>query len=190
VSIDALQAKYPLEIHWVQFPLHPETPPEGRALTDLFPGRDLTPMKERMRGLMQEAGLPYGDRSHTYNSRRAQELGKWADSLEESSLGEAYHKAMFHAYFVDGVNIYETDVLLGIVERAGLDRDAAQEVLDSGSFAAAVDADWHQSRNAGVTGVPSFVSRELIVVGCQPLDVLERFVQHLQQSPDNEPGVR
>ncbi len=146
MSIDALQAKNPLEIHWVQFPLAPGNPPEGRALTDLFPGRDLTPMKDRMRGLMQEAGLPYGDRSHTYNSRRAQELGKWADSLEESSLGEAYHKAMFHAYFVDGVNIYETDVLLGIVERAGLDRDAAQEVLDSGSFAAAVDADWHQSR--------------------------------------------
>lgn len=188
MSIDALQTKYPLAINWVQFPLHPETPPEGLALTELFPGRDLTPMKERMRGLMQEAGLPYSERSHTYNSRRAQELGKWADSLGDAKLSDAYHRAVFHAYFVDTVNIYDTEVLLGIVEQAGLDRDTARAVLADASFAAAVDADWHQSRNAGVTGVPSFVSRDLIVVGCQPLEVLERFVQHLQLAAREESG--
>jgi predicted DsbA family dithiol-disulfide isomerase len=187
VSIDALQAKYPIAINWVQFPLHPETPPEGKALEALFPGRDLTPMKERMRGLMQEAGLTYGDRSHTYNSRRAQELGKWADSLKDDKASEAYHRAVFHAYFVDGVNIYDRDVLLDIVAKAGLDRDKAASVLDNGEFAAAVDADWQQSRNAGVTGVPSFVSHDLIVVGCQPLPVLERFVQHLIDNRERSP---
>jgi len=175
-------------VNWVQFPLHPETPPEGLALSELFPGRDLTPMKERMRGLMREAGLPYGERSHTYNSRRAQELGKWADSLDEPGLSDAYHQAVFHAYFVDGVNIYETDTLLNVVEQAGLDREAARAALEGNSFAAAVDADWQQSRSAGVTGVPSFVSQDLIVVGCQPLEVLERFVQHLQQLSADAPG--
>jgi hypothetical protein len=33
-----------------------------------------------MRGLMEQEGLPYDERTHSYNSRLAQELGKWADT--------------------------------------------------------------------------------------------------------------
>ena len=69
MSIEKLKKNYPVKIRWMYFPLHPETPQEGLSLEDLFPGRDLAPMKERMKSLMAEAGLPYGDRSHTFNSR-------------------------------------------------------------------------------------------------------------------------
>ncbi|MED6310622.1 MAG: DsbA family protein, partial [Pseudomonadota bacterium] len=37
--IEKLREKYDIEMKWVHFPLHPETPQEGRALTDLFSGR-------------------------------------------------------------------------------------------------------------------------------------------------------
>lgn len=179
MSIDRLRQEYALHINWIQFPLHPDTPAEGLLLTDLFPGRDLRPMQERMRGLMQEAGLPYGNRSHTYNSRLAQELGKWADSLDDTEQADALHRALFHAYFVDGVNIADPEQLLAIAERAGLDRSAAETVLNERLFSAAVDADWQQARNNGITGVPTFVHGDLMVVGCQPYEVLARFVEHL-----------
>ena len=41
------------------FPLHPETPPEGQSLDRLFAGRgvDLEAMYQRMKGLMNTAGL-------------------------------------------------------------------------------------------------------------------------------------
>jgi predicted DsbA family dithiol-disulfide isomerase len=178
VSIDQLRQNYPIDIRWVQYPLHPDTPEEGLSLEALFPGRDLNPMRERMRGLMAEAGLPYGNRSHTYNSRRAQELGKWADS---QAGGEALHRALFKAYFVDGINIALPEVLLDIVSAAGLDRQQAAQVLAEGSFAEAVDADWALARASGITGVPTFVHGDLMVVGCQPYEILERFVQHLLQ---------
>ena len=100
MSIEKLQANYPVSVRWVHFPLHPDTPQEGQSLEELFPGRDLTPMRERMKGLMAEAGLPYGDRTHTYNSRLAQELGKWADTQEG---GAAIHDLLYRAYFVDGL---------------------------------------------------------------------------------------
>jgi len=38
-------------------------------------------MYQRMKALMDAEGLPYGKRTYTYNSRLAQELGKWADTL-------------------------------------------------------------------------------------------------------------
>ena len=113
--IEKLKEKYNVKMKWVHFPLHPETPQEGRALADLFAGRSETELKARqdqMRGLMAEEGLPYGDRTHTYNSRLAQEVGAWADTQEG---GEAIHDAIYKAYFVEAKNIGDPNVLLNIV---------------------------------------------------------------------------
>lgn len=192
MSIDRLQANYPVAIEWLQFPLHPDTPPEGKSLEELFAGRDIEPAQQRLRELMQEAGLPYGNRSHTYNSRKAQELGKWADSLEGEGpdgkpRGEALHRALFHAYFADGVDISQIDNLIRITEAAGFDGKAARQALESRAFVEAVDLDWQRSHHEGITGVPTFTSGQLMVVGCQPYEVLERFVKHLLEQKKSEP---
>ena len=160
----------------MHFPLHPETPQEGRSLEELFAGRnvDTEAMYTRMKGLMDEEGLPYGKRSHTYNSRLAQELGKWADT---EPGGEAIHDAFYRAYFVDAVNVGDVDALLTIAGDVGLDVYAAREVLQSRSFSDAVDADWDLSRRYGVTGVPTFVAAQKALVGAQPYEVLENFLQ-------------
>ena len=160
----------------MHFPLHPETPQEGRSLEELFAGRnvDMEAMYTRMKGLMDEEGLPYGKRSHTYNSRLAQELGKWADTKPG---GEAIHDAFYRAYFVDAVNVGDVDALLTIAGDVGLDVYAAREVLQSRSFSDAVDADWDLSRRYGVTGVPTFVAAQKAVVGAQPYEVLESLLR-------------
>ncbi len=161
---------------WTHFPLHPDTPAEGVALETLFAGRgfDIAAMQARMKGLMAEEGLPYGERSHTYNSRLAQELGKWADA---QGKGDAFHDAIFHAYFVDGDNIGDVDRLVAIAERVGLPKTEAQAVLADRSYEAAVDADWKRSRDRGVTGVPTFAAKEHGVVGAQPYEALEKLVE-------------
>ena len=160
----------------MHFPLHPETPQEGRSLEELFAGRnvDMEAMYTRMKGLMDEEGLPYGKRSHTYNSRLAQELGKWADT---EPGGEAIHDAFYRAYFVDAVNVGDVDALLTIAGDVGLDVYAAREVLQNRSFSDAVDADWDLSRRYGVTGVPTFFVAQKAVVGAQPYEVLENFLR-------------
>ncbi len=148
---------------------------EGLALEELFAGRDvdIDAMKARMTGLMAEEGLPYGDRTHTYNSRLAQEVGKWAES---EGHGDAFHEAMFHAYFVTGQNIADIETLAHIAESVGLSADEARAVMTERRFQAAVDADWQRSRDVGVTGVPTFVADGRGVVGAQPYDILERLV--------------
>ena len=183
MSIEKLKKNYPVKIRWMYFPLHPETPQEGLSLEDLFPGRDLAPMKERMKSLMAEAGLPYGDRSHTFNSRLAQELGKWADTQGSDA---DIHDLLYKAYFVDGINIGNVNALAKIAGSAGLDIDAALKVLAEREFEFEVDKDWRRSREIGVTGVPTFYSHDLAVVGCQPYETLEKFVQHLIKLQEGE----
>ena len=161
---------------WVHFPLHPETPQEGRALADLFAGRSEAELKSRqdqMRGLMAEEGLPYGDRTHTYNSRLAQEVGAWADTQEG---GEAIHDAIYKAYFVEAKNIGDPDVLLKIVKANNLSVEEARKVIEERTFKDVVDEDWRKSHQLGVTGVPTFVAAGQGVVGAQPYETLEKFL--------------
>jgi len=176
VRIEKLKAEHNVKVEWVHFPLHPDTPAEGRALADLFAGRnmDRKAMHAQMKARMDGEGLPYGERTMTYNSRLAQELGKWADTQPG---GEAIHDALFRAYFVEARDISQPAVLLDIVGRGGLSVEAAREVLEKRTFQAAVDADWELSRRYGITGVPTFVVGRYGVVGAQPYEALEELVQ-------------
>jgi predicted DsbA family dithiol-disulfide isomerase len=176
VRIEKLRTEHNVKIEWVHFPLHPETPVEGRSLADLFAGRgvDRKAMNAQMKARMDAEGLPYGERTMTYNSRLAQEVGKWADTQPG---GEAIHDAMFRAYFVEARNIGDLEVILDIVKQVGLPVDEAREVIDKRTFKDAVDEDWALSRQLGVTGVPTFVAGRYGVVGAQPYETLERLVE-------------
>jgi predicted DsbA family dithiol-disulfide isomerase len=166
----------------VYFPLHPDTPAEGLPLKDLFAGRgfDLEAMHTRMKGLMDAEGLPYSRRTHTYNSRLAQELAKWADSQPGF---ESIHDALYRAYFVDGRNIGDPEVLIDIAQSVGLPIAAAREVLANRTFKDAVDADWEESRKRGITGVPSFIAGKYKVVGAQPYSVLADLLRADDSGP-------
>ena len=176
MRIEKLKAEHHVKVEWVHFPLHPDTPAEGRSLADMFAGRsmDRKAMHAQMKARMDGEELPYGERTMTYNSRLAQELGKWADTQPG---GEAIHDALFRAYFVEARDISQPAVLLDIVARVGLSVDAARDVLEKRTFEAAVDADWELSRRYGVTGVPTFVVGRYGVVGAQPYEALEELVQ-------------
>jgi len=126
-----------------------------------------------MTGLMAEEGLPYGKRTHTYNSHLAQELAAWADTQPD---GQAIHDALFQAYFVDGQNIGSKDVLLPAVGKLGLSVEEAEIVLDDRQFREQVDRDWVLSRQYQITGVPTFVADGRGVSGAQPYETLEQLV--------------
>jgi predicted DsbA family dithiol-disulfide isomerase len=175
VRIEKLKRAFEVETKLVHFPLHPETPAEGRSMAELYAGRNVDPeaMYARMKKLMDAEGLPYGRRTHSYNSRLAQELGKWADTQPG---GEAIHDALYRAYFVDSRNIGDPEILVEIAQSVGLPGEEARAVLSERRFKDAVDADWAKSHAYGVTGVPTFVAARYGVVGAQPYEVLEQLL--------------
>jgi predicted DsbA family dithiol-disulfide isomerase len=175
VRIEKLKRNFVVDTVLVHFPLHPETPAEGRSLAELYAGRGIDPeaMYARMKKLMDAEGLPYGRRTHTYNSRLAQELGKWADG---EPGGQALHDALYRAYFVDARNIGDPEVLIDLARSVGLSAETARAVLAERRCKDAVDADWAKSHAYGVTGVPTFVAGRWGVVGAQPYEVLEELL--------------
>jgi len=162
-----LRAEYKFGLRWTAFPLHPETPENGQTLKQLFAGQavDLDQVMIHLKQAAQEAGLPFNDRTMTYNSRLAQELAKWA---ETEGRGEEYHRAVFRAYFVLGTNIGKVQELLDLVRSLGLPEGEAERVLRERTFKDAVDLDWARSRELGIRAVPTFVLGRQSLVGAQP----------------------
>lgn len=144
-------------------------------LKHLFSGRnvDIRALNKQMKSLIDREGLPYNERTSTFNSRLAQELAKWA---EGEPLGERLYQRLFRAYFVDGKNIGKTDILVQTAEQAGLPGLEAREALETRRFRGAVDQDWRRCRDLGVTAVPTFMIDGSRLVGAQPYEELERFV--------------
>lgn len=174
-----MRKNYEIEIQWRAFPLHPDTPEEGLTLDELFAGRglDIEKMMSRLKTVADELGLPLGKRKRTYNSRLAQELGKWAESKGQ---GDKFHDAVFRFYFVDGKNIGKVEELVGLAESIGLAAEEARTVLQLRSFQEAVDADWSRAHAMGISAVPTFVLNRQAVVGAQPYEVLEQLLVNNQ----------
>jgi len=160
---------------WRAFPLHPNTPKEGLTLEQLFAGTplDIDTMMKSLREKAAELGLPMGNRLKTYNSRLAQELGKWAESKK---AGDAFHTAAFKAYFVDGKNIAKLPVLLDLAESARLSREEAKPVILNRTFKKTVDEDWALSRKKGINAVPTFVMKEDKLIGAQSYSTLKKLL--------------
>ncbi|MBI5014834.1 MAG: DsbA family protein [Deltaproteobacteria bacterium] len=183
-----LEREYDVETVWTTFPLHPEIPEEGLDLKDLFAGRsvDLEGMFARLRSVAAELELPLAEHRRTYNTRRAQELSKWA---QERGAGDAFRAAVYHACFAEGRNIGKIDELVAVADRLGLSADEAREVLVQGRFGAPVDSDWHRARTLGIRAVPTLLVSGRRFEGLRPYEELNALAEQAgiprRHRPDN-----
>jgi predicted DsbA family dithiol-disulfide isomerase len=167
--VEKIRQNFDVDVQWVYFPLHPDTPKDGLLLTDLFAGRnfDLNAAHARLKSLMDAEGLKFNQRTHTYNSRLAQELAKAFDAVRDP---------LYRAYFEDARNIGNVEILVDIARSVGIPEPDARRVLTERTFKEAVDADWEKARHYGITGVPSFVAGNQKLTGAHPYEVLERLM--------------
>jgi len=130
-------------------------------------------MMDHLKQVASKLGLPLGDRKKTYDSRLAQELGKFAELKDK---GDEFHKAMFRAYFADGQNIGKTSILVELAESVHLNAKDAQKVILDRTYKDAVDLDWKRSYELGVTAVPTFLFNNQRLVGAQNFETLEKLL--------------
>ncbi len=147
-------------------------------------GAEIVARNGRMKVNMDREGLPFNaERNMSYNSRLAQELGKWA---ETHGRAEEIGDALYRAYFVDVRNIGKTDVLAKIAEENGLPADEATDVLLSRKYKDAVDEDWRRCAAIGVNAVPTFLAGRYLMVGAQPYEELQRLIEHVLKEPEEQ----
>lgn len=173
-----------VEIRYHSFLLMPELPADTAiGLNELLETkRGISPdQAEAMNAQVAEqgraAGLDYQmGRAIATNTRAAHGLSHFA---AESGLQHEMILRLFKAYFTEGLNVGDHNVLADLAAEIGLDRDQALKAVSSDAYAHAVDADIDQARQLGISGVPFFIfDGQFAVSGARPVESFLEALNH------------
>ena len=187
VNLDrALEARpeHALTIQWHPFQLNPDMPAEGMDrrtyLETKFGGKDnAVRVYSQIAEVAEAAGLKidFGAIKRTPNTIDAHRLIHWA-GLEGRQTAAV--SRLFKAYFQDGQDIGDQDVLLDIGDGIGLDRETLTRLYDSDADLADIRARDEHARARGVTGVPTFVlANQHVLPGAQPTDLWLQVIDEI-----------
>lgn len=120
-------------------------------------------------------GLEINSGPFGINSRPALVGAKFA---EAQGVGEAYHDAVFRAYWQEAKNIEDLAVLAEVATAVGLDGPQFLAALDDPHYQQAVMADVQQAFQYGLSGVPALVyNNKYLVSGAQPYELLAQVAE-------------
>lgn len=100
-------------------------------------------------------------------------------AAESAGLLAPYVKAVMWEEWAEGRDIGQTEVLLDIASRIGLDDDVVEQALNDASNAGRLSANWAEASELGVIGVPTFVVGDELFWGNDRLDFVEEHLAGL-----------
>lgn len=174
------------DIRFQPFELNPHMPAGGQKLVEHVAqkyGSTPQQFKER-RALIRERAAELGfaialspEDGRVYNTFDAHRLLHWA------GLEGRQHQlklALFEVYFTHCLNPDDHAVLADAAEAAGLARDAAAEVLQSGRYADEVRAAEQYWLSQGISAVPAVIINDrYLISGGQPAEVFENIIRKI-----------
>jgi predicted DsbA family dithiol-disulfide isomerase len=173
------------DLHFQPFELNPNMPPEGQNIVEHVAQKyGSTPAQsEAARATIRQRAEQVGfrmamtDQSRIYNTFDAHRLLHWAE-LEGKQ--KALKQALFDAYFTEGLNPGDHDVLVAKAEAVGLDPAAAREVLSSGRYTQEVREAERLWQSRGINAVPAVVINDrYLISGGQPAEAFEQALRSI-----------
>ena len=180
---------HPFEIEWHPFQLNPDMPGAGmdrrEYLETKFGGKDnAIKVYGRIAEAAEAAGLSidFARIQRTPNTINAHRLIHWAglDGVQTAAVSR-----LFKAYFEDGRDIGDVEVLVDISEGLGLDRAAMERLFASDADLEDIRARDAHARGRGVTGVPTFiVANQHALPGAQPTELWGNVIEDIKRQLD------
>ena len=187
-ALERLDGQVTAEIHFQPFELNPDMPPGGQDLGEhLRQKYGSTPEQQaRTRAMITERGAEVGftfrpeGRGRVYNTFDAHRLLQWA--AEEGQAGDQYRlkKALLESYQGRAECVESHEVLLAVVDSAGLSVSDARRVLESGLYSDAVRERQALYRAAEIHAVPTIIiNDEHLIEGGHPVEVFEAALREI-----------
>jgi predicted DsbA family dithiol-disulfide isomerase len=130
--------------------------------------------------------LTYGPSPKLPNTLHALQVTELA---RDRDLHRPVHTRLMHAYWSEGADLGDDEMLFDLVAEAGLNRDEAAQTIAEGRYSDRVAASTQEANRVGINAIPAFVlGRRLLVLGAQPEDVFEQAVAQLRSEPEPTPG--
>ena len=184
-AADRVKDEVALDLHFQPFELNPQMVPEGQDIGEhLFEKYGASPEQRKVtrdaiaaRGA--ELGFIFGEgkRSRVYNTFDAHRLLHWA---EDKGLQSQLKHALFTAYFTDGRDPSDHEVLVQLAQAVGLDAQEARLVLTSGRYADEVRVREQLYLQNGINSVPAVIINDRhLILGGQPVEVFEQALRQI-----------
>jgi len=111
LRLNVLRDIYDLKINWCLIEIHPETPSLGHSVKMLnYDEKVWSEMAKSLKQLADEEGITLCEQTITTNSRKALLLSQAVKPLG-ADVFYPLHEQLFHAYFIEGKNIGNENVL-------------------------------------------------------------------------------
>jgi predicted DsbA family dithiol-disulfide isomerase len=162
-----------VEVIWKSFQLNPDmkTDPDKSTIQYLSETKGWSPEQTRstisyVSNMAKEVGLHYDfDKAVVANSFDAHRLIQMA---KKQGKGAEAEERLFKAYFTEGKNTADHEVLVSLGKEIGLDEQSVKAMLAGRDFGADVTADLNEAQQLGINAVPFFVfNRKYGVSGAQ-----------------------
>jgi len=182
-----------VEITWRSFQLNPSTPPGTAVPTKEYLvkrfGKQATAMSAHVADLARAEGLDFDtDAALTVNTLDSHRLLHLANDV---GRGDAAKERLLRAHFIEGADLSDPDVLVGLLGEAGVDTDRARAVLNSREYADAVRDDIELAQAFGASGVPFFViDRKYGISGAQPAEAFLNALRAAYADEDHSAAAR
>jgi len=166
----------PFTLEWKGFQIHPEYPATGVPVEQRMAqfGRErYEAIWQNILSLAASIDLPMQRPSVLTNSLMALEVTEFAKEQEKE---EAFSSGVYKAYFQEGRNIGDLEVILSIATEAGLDPGAVQAHLQQRTYAPHLEMARRAAHAHGVSGVPTFIVGPAQIVGAQAPDVFIKML--------------
>lgn len=182
-AVAKLNGEVTADLHFQPFELNPQMAPEGQDIVEHIqekygPTADIGRSQEalRERGAALGFRFDFQRRSRIYNTFDAHRLLHWAGNEGKQ---HALKNALFTAYFAEGRDVSNRDVLASVAASVGLDEQRAREILASDEFTQQVRERERFYTGLGIQAVPSVIINDRhLIQGGQPTEV---FTQALRQ---------
>lgn len=130
--------------------------------------------REQVFPLAERCGVTIRQPSRVPLTRLAHEAAAWARA---QGRFEAFHAAIFRAYFLEDADIGATETLLALAQQQGMDANDLAAALKEQRFAEEVEEDLLIGQTYGVTGVPTCVLGGTLLYGVQEVATLVRAIE-------------
>jgi len=165
-----LRDEHDSDVFLVPFELRPALPSEGVPISDIGPGHSER-VEEHMRRMAREGELGLVFPTFVPNTHNALALGELGRDLGPEAH-EAIHEAIFSAYNAREEDIGDDQVLLGIAEEHGFDRDEVSEVFSEGTYDDRLHQFYHLALALGISATPSALICNELLIGTRPYELL------------------
>jgi predicted DsbA family dithiol-disulfide isomerase len=183
-ALEIFRAQHPgeeVEFTWRPFQLDPTLPKEGIDRKAYYKRKfGDNPQVKKTGEMLTEMGKDLGihfafDKiERSPNTLDAHRLIRWAGS---AGCQDEVVAAIFSAYFEEARNIGETDVLVEIAEKNGMDGKLVRDLLEQDTDTDLVQKDVMLAGEMGISGVPTFIiDQRFPISGAQEPDTILHFL--------------